>query len=273
MQTPFDTKNKLAARIDRLALRAALFLLCGGYFFFLWRSLPLSLAAGTALFILLLLSLSLFERSTLERRDRLLRERIGGVIALDRLLLLPGSQAAQEVCRILACAAGTETISSCLLQHDNETFLVRMVQCMPGSNASEGDVLSAHRARLEAGADRCVLASLGGFTPAATRAAEWTDPPIRLLPGRQLALLAGRLHPATDEEIARHARQRRVPFSWERIRALALAPAKLRRHLCCAGLLLLFYLFTKSLIALICALLSFCLAILCHRENVRTFRL
>ena len=99
------------------------------------------------------------------------------------------------------------------------------------------------------------------------------DPPIRLISGRQLALLFGRLHPATDEDIARHLARQKKPFSWQRIRALALAPAKLRRHLLCAFLLLLLYLATRSHAALISCLLSFALALLCGKESCRRFRL
>ena len=144
---------------------------------------------------------------------------------------------------------------------------------MQGSSASEGDVLAAHRARVEANADKCALVSTGGFSPAATRAAEWMDPPVRLISGRQLALMAGRLHPATDEEIAAHARRARVPFSFSRIRALALSPAKLPRYLLCAFLLLLLYLAGGSMLALLPCLLAFTLALLCRQENRRAFRL
>ncbi|MBP3656695.1 MAG: hypothetical protein J6K32_08375 [Clostridia bacterium] len=273
MESPFDTKNKFAARVDRIALRAALFLLCAGYFYVLFRRAALSLAAGAALFSLLLLSLALFERSTLSHRDRLLRERIGGAIVLDELLLLPGAQASQAVCLLLSGALGGQAIGDAHMLCEGETWLVRCAQCMQGSSASEGDVLAAHRARVESGADRCALASLGGFSPEAVRAAEWMDPPVRLISGRQLARLAGSRHPATDEEIARHARQKRVPFSWRRILALALSPAKTKRHLACAALLALLYLLLGSFITLLCALLSLTLAILSHQEGRKRFRL
>lgn len=273
MESPFDRKNKLAALIDRLALRAALFALCTGYFILLWNNLPLGLAAGGSVFILLLLTLALFERSTLERRDRLLRERVGGAIALDELLLMPGENACEAACALLADALNAAPLGGAQMRCEGETWLVRCAQCLPGGAASDGDVLAAHRARTQAGADKCLLASLGGFSPQAIRTAEWMDPPVRLVPGRQLALLAGRLHPATDEEIAQHARRRRIPFSWRRIRALALSPGKLRRHLLCAFLLLLLYFWLDSPIALLSAALSFLLALLCHRENRRRFRL
>ena len=154
---------------------------------------------------------------------------------------------------------------------------VRYVTCSglipTGSAAGEGDVLAAHRAKAASGAELCILAGTGGFTPAARRAAEWMEPPIRLIAGRQLALLFGQQHPATDAEIARRARRQRTPFSRGRIRALALAPAKQERYLLVAFLLALLYLFLRSLLSLVFALTAFVLAMLCARENRKAFRL
>lgn len=273
MTSPFDSKSKIAIRLDRAALCLVTFLACIGYFYFLWRSTPLSLLAGGALFILAALCFLLFEQRTLRRRDRLLRERVGGMIALEELLLMPGAKACDTVCRLLCNVLCAQAQAGGCMRYSGETWLVRCAQCMQGRNASENDVLSAHRARAESGADKCVLASTGGFTPDAVRTAEWMDPPIRLISGRQLAMLFGRCHPASDEDIARHAARQKKPFSRQRIRALALSPAKLRRYLLCAFLLLFMYLLSHSAAALIACLLSFALALLCDRENRRSFHL
>lgn len=273
MMSPFDRKNRLASCLDRLALRTLLLALCVGYFFFLWRSGLPSLLCGGALFLLVLLALMLLERRTLKRRDRMLRERVGGMIALEELIMLPGKAACQRVCDLLCETLSAEPCGSAVMRYGGETWLVRCAQVLQGASASQGDVLSAHRARVECGADKVALVSTAAFSPEATRAAEWADPPVRLISGRQLALLFGRLHPATDEEIARHAQRQKKPFSWQRIRALALAPAKLRRYLLCAFLLLAFYFAAGSPAALLASLLSFVLAILCDRENRRSFTL
>ena len=273
MMSPFDRKNKLASCLDRLALRALLFALCVGYFFFLWRSGPVSLLCGGALFLLVVLTLMLLERRTLKRRERMLRERIGGMIAIEELIMLPYKAACQRICDLLCETLSAEACGGAVMRYGGETWLVRCAQCLQGSSASQGDVLSAHRARIEAGADKVALVSTAAFSPEATRAAEWADPPVRLISGRQLALLFGRLHPATDEAIARHAQHQKKPFSWRRIRALALSPAKLHRYLLCALLLLLFYFAAGSMVALLASLLSFVLAILCDRENRRSFTL
>lgn len=273
MQSPFEVKNKAAVRIDRLALCILVCVLCIGYFLFLWESPGAGLLAGFALFSLLLLTFALFERSTLSRRDQLLRERIGGTIALTDLLLMPSGKACEQVCVLLCKALRAEQLDACIMRSEDEVFLVRCAQRLKGESISEGDVLAAHRARQEANADRCVLCSTGGVSPSAIRAAEWVDPPVRLISGAQLSALFGRMHPATDADIARHAHRQRQPFSLSRMRLVALSPAKQKKYLLCSFLLLLFYLITGSGMGLVSCLLALLLAILCKKENSRTFRL
>ena len=270
--SPFDSKNRVATALDRLALRVLLFLLSVGYFFALWHSGVPSLLAGSALFALAMLTLLLLERRTLARRDHALRVRVGGAIALEELMLLPAAEAEGRVCLLLAETLGGAAQGS-VLSYAGKTYLVRCAQTLPGSAAGEGDVLAAHRAKAASGAELCILAGTGGFSPAAQRAAEWMEPPIRLIAGRQLALLFGQQHPATDAEIARRARRQRTPFSRGRIRALALAPAKQGRYLLVAFLLALLYLFLRSFLSLAFALTAFVLAMLCARENRKSFRL
>ena len=273
MASPFDTKNKVASALDKLAFRALLLLTCVLYFFYLWRSGLPSLLAGFALFSLVMLLLMLLKQRTLMRRDRMLRERLSGMIALDNLLLLPNVQACEQVCALLCEAFSAEALPRGKMRYEEETWLVRCSQCLQGTRVSQGDVLAAHRARIENSTARCVLVTTTGFSPEAVRAAEWADQPIRLISGRQLALLFGKLHPATDEEIAAHLARSKKPFSWQRIRALALSPVKERRYLLCAAMLFFFFLITRNVMALLSSLLSFSLALLCHRENQKSFRL
>lgn len=273
MTSPFDRKNALATALDRLALRAMILTACVAYFFLLWKNGTASLLAGSALFILISLGVMLLEKRTLAIRDRMLRERVGGMIALDELIMMPSGAACTQVCTLLQRTLDAQPLSEHAMRCGDETWLIRLAQCLPGTAASQSDVLSAHRARIEQGADKVALACTAGFSPEATRAAEWADPPVRLIGGRQLALLFGRQHPATDEDIARHLARQRKPFSWARIRALALSASKLRRYLLCAFLLLMYYLAAHSLSALVASLFSFALAILCDRENKRRFTL
>ena len=120
---------------------------------------------------------------------------------------------------------------------------------------------------------QCVLCSTSGISSAAVRAAEWVDPPIRLISGAQLSALFGRIHPASDEDIARHARRQKKPYSLSRMRLVALSPAKQKKYLLCSFLLLILYLIFSTPMSLLSCLLAFLLAILCKKENSRMFRL
>jgi len=273
MTSPFDRKNALATALDRLALGSLVLVLCVGYFFFLWKNSIASLLAGLALFILISLCMMLLEKRTLSVRDRMLRERVGGMIALEELIMMPSSAACARVCALLQKTLDADALSENTMRCSGETWLIRLSQCLPGTTSSQSDVLSAHRARIECGAEKAALASTAGFSPEAVRAAEWADPPVRLISGRQLSALFGKLHPATDEDIARHLARQKKPFSWARIRALALSAGKLKRYLLCAFLLLIYYFAAHSLAALLAGILSFLLAILCDRENKRRFML
>lgn len=273
MVSPFDVKSRAASRIDRFSLRLFICALCIGYFSWLFGSLREGLIAGLSLFALILLTLALFERSTLARRDRALRERLGGEIFLQDLILLPGGEATQRVCSALCGALGAKPVGKSALCYAGETYAVRCAQCLSRQCAGEGDVLAAHRARQEAGTTQALLCTTGGFSPGAIRAAEWVDPPVRLLTGAQLAALYGRLHPASDEDIARHVSRQRKPYSFARMRLLALSPAKQKKYLTCSLMLLILYLFTHTAMALFSCLLAFLLALLCKKENSRVFRL
>ena len=120
MMSPFDSKNRVATALDRLALRVLLFLLSVGYFFALWHSGAPSLLAGSALFALAMLTLLLLERRTLARRDRALRVRVGGAIALEELMLLP-AEAEGRVCLLLAETLGGAAQGS-VLSYAGKTY-------------------------------------------------------------------------------------------------------------------------------------------------------
>lgn len=135
-------------------------------------------------------------------------------------------------------------------------------------------MLAAHRARIASETEFCILASTGGFSPSAQRAAEWMEPPVRLIAGRQLALLFGQQHPATDAEIARRARRAANAIFPRRIRALAARSGQAGgSYLLVAFLLTMLYLLLHSALSLVFALVSFVLAMLCARENQKAFRL
>lgn len=265
MTSPFDNKNRVAAALDRLALRVLLFVLSVGYFFFLWHSGALSLLAGSALFILAMLTLLLLERRTLARRDHALRVRVGGSIALEELMLLPAAQAEKRVCALLAQTLGGNARDS-VLTYANKTYLVRCAanpvrlfrrrgRCAgraPRPDCLGNGILhsslnrrlfpirsACRRVDGTAGSPDCRPSTGAAFRPAAPRYPTRKSPAVRV----------------GSEQ----------PFSRGRIRALALAPAKQGRYLLVAFLLTMLYLLLHSALSLV-----FCAGFVCAGNALRT---
>lgn len=272
LQSPFEQKNQMAEWVDALALRLLLLLLSVGYFLLLWQRILPGLAAGTALFLLVLLTILLAQHKTQDTRKRLQRERITGEIAIEELLLMPGSLACEKVCDLLCALLGAQKLDSTTIRAGNETLHIRLAQIIPGSVCGAGEILAVHRACGESTAERCILACTGEFSAEAVRFAQWVSPPVTLLPAKRLAAFFGKLHPATDEEIGQYMRRHRQPFTRSRIKELAFSPQKTRRYMLCAFLLLLVYLVFDLLSALLSCLLAFALGIVCYNENRNTFK-
>ena len=94
---PLQSPTRLAGRLDRFGLLLLAFILCCGWFYYLWGSIVPALPAGIALTVLLAATARLGEQRTLARREAQLRRRIGGEMAVDSLLLQPESSAVANV--------------------------------------------------------------------------------------------------------------------------------------------------------------------------------
>ena len=265
MITPFEQKSALAGLLDRVGLRALLFLLSILWFYRLWGNAASSLAAGSALGLLLCITLSLWQKKTLHQRESALRVRLGGMLALEEMTLLGEQAAAECAARCLQSVypirIEKKTPFGVLAVFHDETLLVRCKRAHVSARVSCGDVLEAQRARIGSGAARCVLCATCTFDAQALRLCQTLVPPVRAVDGDALAAMAGHLSPATDEQLVALGRRQRHPFAWEQLRAVVFEPEKIRRYLLYGFFLYLFYIFTGRLYALIPSLLCLCLAI------------
>ena len=219
---------KTASRpLDRLALRVCCF--SARLFLALWHSDAHSTGRGRPVRVGNA-TLLLLERRTLARRDRALRVRVGGTIALEELMLLPAAEA--EGARL--SAAGPRRWAARrrapVLSYAGKDVSRPLRWACPAPPPGEGDVLAAHRAGPRSGAELCILAERAAL-PAAQRAASgWAaHPPKPQAVGSRCSSGTAPRH--RRAEIARRAPGQRTPFSRGRIRALALAPAKQGRYL------------------------------------------
>lgn len=217
METGFR-RNPLAELLDSVG-RGALLLAMGiGWFSFLWgMNLP-ALLAGIALGTLLLLLWRLYRRLTLARRETALRCRIGGELLLEKMLLSEAKAAHFQAALLLGerwvlqmrrMTADGALCSQKKASGGTETLLIQCVRMMPEGELSTGQLVEAHRAMRRQNADRAVLCVLGKSPPRVIARAEQMPIPIRVVRRETLLTLAGRLAPATDEQLVALGQRKR----------------------------------------------------------------
>lgn len=273
MVSPFEQKSALAGLLDRIGLRALLFFLSILWFYRLWGDVAAALTAGSALGLLLCLTLSLWQKKTLRAREDALRVRLGGMLALEEITLASGREAclraAQCLQSVYPLELQKETPDGVLALLQGETLLISCKQAHLSARVSCSDVLEAQRKRIALGAGRCVLCATCPFDAQALRLCQTLDPPVRPVDGDTLAALAGHLSPATDEQLVELGRRQRRPFAWAQLRSIVFAPEKIRRYLLYGFFLYIFYIFTGHLYALVPSLLCVCLAVVSRFRQVQ----
>ncbi len=278
MLAPFEEKSRLGASLDRLGVRLLVLLVCFLWFFRLWGQFVPALMAGISLGILVMYTMSLGGKRALMRRESALRRRIGGTIALESLLLCPATDAARQATAWLGSIYALDTARACssgiLAEYHGQTLLIQCLQTHPRHASGANAILSAQRALLALPeAQRGVLCAIGRFDAEATALAESLDPPLRLIDGDALAAIAGRLAPATDQQLAALGQKKRKPFSWASLRRHVFAPRKTRRYVLYGTGLMVCYILTDALYYLLPAGLCLLLAMLSQRRGDRPAQL
>ena len=278
MMTPFEQKSRLGNAVDRLAMRLLVLALCFLWFYRLWGMAAPAALAGGALCALLWRTLGLWQHRALARKAAALRAHIGGTLALEGLLIVQPIQAARQAADWLASRHDLRVLGEAgegvLLRYGEETLYLLCLQGHPQQRTDAGAVLAAGRARLAVPeADRCVLCSPGAFTQEAQDTADSLEPPVRLIDGGMLRALAGRLAPASDEQLAAMGRRQRKPFAWASLRQAVFSPKKTRRYAAYGTGLLAFFILTNQVYYLLPSGLCWMLAIWSQRGKYRPQRL
>ncbi len=278
MLTPFEQKSRLGGALDFVMLRLLMLALCFLWFYRLWGVTVPALLAGVALCVLLWHTLTLWQRRALARRAAELRAHIGGTLALEELLEMQPVQAAHHAADWLATAHALDPLGEAgdgvLLRYREEVLFLLCLQGHPQQQVDAGAVLAASRARRALPeAQRCVLCTPGTFTQEARQTADSLDPPVRLIEGNTLRTLAGRIAPATDEQLVCMGQRQRKPFAWSSLRPLVFSPQKTRRYAAYGTGLLALYIVTNQLYYLLPAGLCWALAMLSQRGKRRPQKL
>ena len=255
-------RTRLSSLMDGIGFHFAA-LTCGIMWFALLWGLRLSaVTAGLSLYALILLIRSRTRDSRVKRKEKQLRERIGGELALERLLLSPREQANFEAAMLLSLRAPLTLLRTgeegtlCSLR--GEKLLISFVQSPQCDTIQPGQVLALQRGVRRMKAQSGVLCAPCGISQKAKDQAE-ESVPVRFIDREKLIRLFGRVNPATDEQLVALGRRKksRPAVGWLRV---VLDRQRARRYFCYGGLLLLMYQFTHLIYYALPGLICVCLA-------------
>ena len=255
-------RTRLSSLMDGIGFHCAA--LTGGVLWFtlLWGLRLSALTAGISLYALILLIRAKTRDSRVKRKEKQLRMRIGGEMALERLLLAPREQANFETAMLLSLRLPLTLLRAgedgtlCALR--GEKVLIAFVQSPRFDTIQPGHVLALQRSVQRMEARQGILCAPCDVSQKAKEQAEEIVP-IRFIGREKLIQLFGRANPATDDQlVALGRRKKRKPASgWLR---MALDRQRARRYVCYGGLLLIMYQFTHmiyyALPGLVCVFLA-----------------
>ena len=230
----YRTKTPLASLSDHLLRALVPWVLGVGWFVYLWGvSLP-SMAAGSALGVMLWLCLRLLGKKRVARREQQMRRMIGGELALERLLLQPPRHAAFQAALWLTPEApvvmerSLETGVTGTL--DGKPVLVRLICQHESQPISVQQVIEALRDAGREGAQECLLCATAPLTREAAAYCEGSELPLRLFDRSAMIRLAGLASPATDQDLAQLGRRRRSRRAAREWLEQVVSPEKAKRY-------------------------------------------
>ncbi len=217
------------------------------WFSLLWGLRLSALTAALALYLLILVIRAKTRDTRVKRKEKQLRVRIGGELALERLLLTPGEQANFEAAMLLSLRTPLTLLrigeDGVMCDLHGEKLLVAFEQAAQADTVQPGRVLAMQRSVRKIRADRGVLCVPCGISQQAREQAAETVP-VRFIGRDALIRLFGQANPATDDQLVALGRRRKShpPSGWLR---MILDQGRARRYACYGSLLLIMYQFTR----------------------------
>lgn len=221
----------LSDRIMRILITCALGI---GWFIFLWGVTLPALLAGWALGALLWLCVRQFSKQATRKREIQMRCMIGGELALDRLLLESPRKAAFQ-CALWLSPEYPLIMHKALdwavtgMNSDQKTTISLIAQ-HPAQPVTVQQIIKCVRMARERQMEQIVLCLTAPADETALSYAAGLSPPVRIITRNELIKLAGRVHPATDEELRQIGRQKKTRLSPKQWLAVILDVSHARRY-------------------------------------------
>ena len=240
-------RSRVGDFLDSLGIRVLLAVGCFGWFLMLWGLRLSSLSAGMAFYVLCLMLYRKRQDARVKRREKRLRERIGGELALEKMCLQDEKTSHFQIAVLLSLSYPLTleqvTDDGVICHMEGKKLLVAFRALPPGDQADARQVLSLQRQAVKLQADKAVLCVSCGVSPEAYAQAEGKLPVT--LPDREsLIALLGRQNPATDEDLLALAKRKKrqvKPGQWLRF---VLLPGRSRRYLLYGLMLVSLYILT-----------------------------
>jgi len=259
-------RSRFASAMDELGFHFLALSFSVGWFLALWGLRLPAVTAGLALYAMILLVRRKTRDDRLRRKEARLRERIGGEMALERLLMLSPARAHFETAVLLSLQKPMELLRSgskgVLYRLGEEKALLFFAQVSPAASVTADHVLSLQRDALALGAQRAVLCAPCPVSAPAREQAEGAVP-VSFLGRDALIRLFGQANPATDSQLVDLGRRRRKKAS-PRLIQVVFHRRRAKKYAWYGSLLLGMYLITHLMIYALPGLLCVLLAAACR---------
>lgn len=266
-------KTRLAGFLDGLGLKFMVFVFCNLWFILLWGVTWPAVLAGMSLGIMVLLAIRLGKKRTVDTREKQLRQRIGGELAMEALLMAAPRKAHFQGALWLSVQYPLQLVQAknegviCTLE--KEKLLVCCLNHHPSDKVSCGDIILCKKAGEQLQTNRVIICCTADPTQDATRYAQDSRPPVRIISKEQLMRLAGVASPATDAQLVKLGQRRKRKASRKEWIGHILSPHRTRRYfLYGLGLMVMAYV-TKLTYYPVPGVICICLGVLsrCYKQE------
>lgn len=258
--------------MDRIGIHILVFICTLVWFVLQWGLCAAAIAAGLSFFILVTIMLHKIRDGRLIRKEKGLRIRIGGEMALERLLTADEARAHFEIALLLSMhhpltmIKSTEAGTLCTLR--GEYVLIHLSQCPLTGQIIPDHVLSLQRQMRRLRAHRGILCAPCAISSQAREQARG-EYPVTFYNKEQLISLLGAANPATDSQLIALGKRKKKRAPLNQWMQLILDPRRFSRYGCYGLLLIGLYLLTRLPYYILPGLLCLLLAAACRCKKER----
>lgn len=236
------TRTHLSEKMDHLG--GTLLLLAGSLtcFVLLWGLRLSALLAGGALGVMLIVLRERGRGQRVHRREKQLRQRIGGEMKMEQWLLMLPRRAHFEAALLLQLPVErAEDWGVVCRTQTQEKAVVFCAQMHPSEKLSVRDIAAYQRICLREKAQRGILCAAGDLTQEA-RSQALLPPEVKIVGYARMIALAGALWPATDEQLVALGRRKHQGQIEKALLHTVLASGREQKYLLYGLLLCMLYL-------------------------------